>query len=446
MLSGMSAKALWRAHKGKALVASLLVVIGVMIISGFAGDAGRALLYRLPSGGLGAAPPPYDGPASLEERILEADVIVRVRLLSMSPVIETFYSEGFEDDGEWIEDTAYGSAIEFRFEVIEYLKGEGSGEIVGIVYGQDYYESKAGAFAFGADLTETHDTTWDEREAIVFMNRRQSIVSTTEQPDRYVLGFADYGVFDSDAYTIDSRYSKRWLPAAEGTSVTLGFGPGGGEQSFLTGAERAEGESREELVNYRVANSAHNAALGTGGDSSTITLSRLKDLIAELEEEVAEGDGSEDFRECVLYKYSRNREVEYHYLASGGATYDTISYDHKLASDSPANTVFALGTSPFQNTEHVDLPNIYVTDVGGITWLEGKDAHFFHAVDNKLLIGNVRPLSKGEYRFYLNGLEARYIPCNAYPDRLRTADELVATHPPARCTKPSSTLWTSTMQ
>ena len=316
--------------------------------------------------------------------------------------------------------------------MIEYLKGEGGGEVVGIVYGQDYYESRVGAFAFGADLTETHDTTWDDGEAIVFMNRRQSIVSTTEQPDRYVLGFADYGDFGSDSYTIESIHAKRWLPAGfrggevnEVASGALAGGNDEGELRFLTGAERAEGESRTEMTDYRVANSARNEALGAGGDSSAITVSQLKNVIAELQEEVAEGDGSEEYRECVLYKYSRNREVEYNYLASDGVTYDTISYDHKLASGSPANTVFALGTSPFQITEPFVSSGIYVTDIEGVTWLEGKDAHLFHAVDNKLLIGNVRPLSEGEYRFYLNGLESRYIPCNAYPDRLRTSDELV---------------------
>ena len=420
MLGGMRSKLRGRMSKLSVIGLSLLVTIGVMIISGFAGDIGRAMFYRLPSGGLGAAPI-YDGPASLKERILESDVVARVKLLSMSPSVEAF---GDERSGN----SAYVSALEFRFEVLEYLKG-GGGEIVGIVYGNDYYESKLGALTLGEDLTDTHDTTWDDREAIVFLSKGRGVLSTLEEPDRYVLGFADYGVFDSDSYTIDSRYSKRWLPAAaiEGVSVAHGAGSGGGEQRFLTGAERAEGESREELIDYRVANSAHNKALGTGGDSSMITLSQIKDLIADLQEEIDEGDGSEDYLECVLEKYKRNREVEYKYEASGGVTYGTISYDHELASGSPADTVFALGTRPFHPPDDYDPANHEYANphFEWEGWIEGKDAQMFRVANNKSVIATTRPLHRGEYRFYFNSLDSKYIPCSAYPDRLRTSEELV---------------------
>ena len=338
-------KAIWRAYKSKLMGLSLLVVIGATIISGFAGDIGRAMLYRLPEGGLGAAPI-YDGPASLEERVLESEVVARVKLLSMSPVVEEF-------GDEWSGDGAYISALEFRFEVLEYLKGGGGGEVVGIVYGNDYYESRLGALTIGEDLTDTHDTRWDGREAIVFLRRGSGVLSTLEESDRYVLGFADYGVFDSDSYTIDSIYAKRWLPAAEGNELTasLGAGSGRGDQRFLTGAERAEGESDEKIVDYRVASSAHNAALGTGGDSSTISLSRLRDLIAELQEEIDGGDGSEAYSHCVVEKYRWYREVQHH--AHGGG-YDTESYHHDVGSGLPANTVFALGTNPFEIPDDFD--------------------------------------------------------------------------------------------
>ena len=433
MLGGMRTKVRWRAYKGKIVAITLLVVIGAMMFSGFACDIGRALLYRLPSDGLamGSSGPIDDGPLSLEERILESDVVARVRLLSVSPNIETFYFAGFEYDGGWFVDMSYGSALEFRFEALEYLKGGGSGEIVGIAHSMHTYESKPGAFAFGEDLTETRDIVWDDREAIVFLRKDQTVVSTTQQSDRYVLGTAD-SWSSTDNYTIDSRYSKKWLPAAkiveviDKTASPASADGNSGEKRFLTGAKRAEGESYAERIDYRVADSGYNKALGTGGDSSTITLSRLKDLIAELQAEVDAGDGSEEYSRCVVEKYRRYREVEYKYKLSDGVTYGTIRYDHKLASGSHADTVFARGTRPFQIPDNLGPSDItYANDFDIEGWLEGEDAHLFHIVDEIALVGNLRPLPMGDYRFYINSLNAKYVLCNAYPDRLRTSEELV---------------------
>ena len=426
MLGGMRTKVRWRAYKGKIVAITLLVVIGAMMFSGFACDIGRALLYRLPSDGLamGSSGPIDDGPLSLEERILESDVVARVRLLSVSPNIETFYFAGFEYDGGWFVDMSYGSALEFRFEALEYLKGGGSGEIVGIAHSMHTYESKPGAFAFGEDLTETRDIVWDDREAIVFLRKDQTVVSTTQQSDRYVLGTAD-SWSSTDNYTIDSRYSKKWLPAAkiveviDKTASPASADGNSGEKRFLTGAKRAEGESYAERIDYRVADSGYNKALGTGGDSSTITLSRLKDLIAELQAEVDAGDGSEEYSRCVVEKYRLNRHVEHHNAVSRYG-YRTETYDHQLASGAPADTVFARGTRPFQLPDNYDPADLYVNDDPiGEGWLDTRDAHLFF-VDDKYLLGNVRPLPRGEYRFYYHDRRAMYIPCDAYPDAWRT--------------------------
>ena len=424
MLSGIKTKVRWRAHKGKAIAAALLVVIGVMIFSGFATDIGLALFYRLPSGGLGAAPH-YGGPVSLEERVLESEVIARIKLRSMSPGVEAFHSAGYDENGEWIEDTAYANALEFRFEVLEYLKGGGGDEIVGIVEGTEGFHTRIAAQMMSKDLTETHDTTWDDNEAIVFL-RKNPIFLSTQNSGRYWLG-GYYGSIRDEGYTVNSHYRKAWLPAADGVEYIdkiASTNGNDGEKRFLTGADRAEGESYSELIDYRVANNAYNTALGAGGDSSTITLSELKGIIAELEDEVAAGDGSEEYSQCVLEKYRWNREVEYHHAVSEYG-YRTESPEHELSSGLPANTVFALGSMPFQPPDNYDPADIYVNDIEIETWLEGEDAHLFHAVDDNSLVGNVRPLPRGKYRFYFNSIDPRYIPCNAYPDRLRTWEELV---------------------
>ena len=459
--------------RGKVIGLSLLVIIGAALLSGFAGDIGRALMYRLPSSDL-ASHPIFKGPLSLEERILNSDVVARVRLLSMDSTVETIYQTGPDGSRVTGADEAEVSALAFRFQVLEYLKGDGGGEIVGIVYSEDFYESRLGALAFGEDLSDAHDTTWDDREAIVFVQSNApgvGVTSASERSDRYVLGSV-------------ANYSAGWMPAAGVGEVASPAGVGGGAQgarSFLTGAQaegeafvellmrfegtdideseilaQAEGEALREMLsyideeeieellariedeetrektlariervspdNYRVADSAYNIALGAGGASSTMRLSSLRGLVAELEAELATSDGSEEYHRCVLYKYRRNREVEYH--AHGGG-YDTISYDHKLGSGLPADTVFAVNTMPFP--EELDPENYTYAnpDIEIVTWLEGKDANLFNIVDDVLLIGNARPLPASEYRFYINGVDVKHILCNAYPDRLRTYEELV---------------------
>ena len=68
------------------------------------------------------APIEFHGLASLEETIAEADVIARVRLRSVTAVAESLAG-----------DTDYTAALDFRFRVLEYERGSGGNELVGVV-------------------------------------------------------------------------------------------------------------------------------------------------------------------------------------------------------------------------------------------------------------------------------------------------------------------------
>lgn len=83
-----------------------------MLYTGFAADIGFALLHRLPMPlvGLGAAPY-YGGPVSLEERILEADVIVIAKMVSVSEGVEAITYAGTEDDDERVEGRVYANSM-----------------------------------------------------------------------------------------------------------------------------------------------------------------------------------------------------------------------------------------------------------------------------------------------------------------------------------------------
>ena len=152
--------------------------------------------------GLLGSGPFYAGPASLEERIAGADVIARVRLRSVSSGAEL---RELTKDGP----LKHLAALEHRFDVLEYLKGSGGGELLAVVNELFDHETAERAAEAGAALLAARDTRWDGREAIIFL------WNGLQQSDRYLLGsiITDWGYF-GDGYTIASPHDKAWLPAA----------------------------------------------------------------------------------------------------------------------------------------------------------------------------------------------------------------------------------------
>ena len=424
MFQEMRTKLRRRSYKVAAVVALLIAALGTMVYTGFAADIGKALVSRLPSPSLGlgmGAAPQFDGPVSLEERILEADVIARVKLRSISQDVEEITYSGTEEDGEWVEGKVYANSMEFGFDVLEYLKGGGSDELTAIVTDETVpYNTELGARAFGGDLIEIHDTTWDDREAILFLSKPQTLPSTNRS-DRYWLGWISLqgGQVQEDAYTISSRVYKKWLPSASVSEIGSQSSAGSSgqrEERFLTGAVRTDGEVRMESINILSSPQAYNAALGTGGDSSTITLSQIKNLIVELEEEIAEGDSSDEYRQCVYEKYKWEREFRHRY-GTRVVKSRQLSTDHELVSGMPAGTAFGRGT--WSNPDPRRLIDDFVAPTDWESWLEGNDAELFQ-LGNLPVISNARPLPQGEYNYYYNERASKYIPCDAYPEARRT--------------------------
>ncbi len=400
-----------------------LVSLGTALYTGFATDAALILLYKLPLDGHSAAPI-YFGPESLEERILNSKVVARVKLLSMSYGIEPLSHRIRNENGEWVHgDTSYINTREFHFEVLEYLKGSGGSKLIGIADGDLLTQTRLGALMLGNEegFFEEHDTIWDKNEAIVFL-REMEFMPSTLNSDRYRLGkgYAGYLIGgEGDGYTVDSPHRKAWLPAVDdidvrGTDMAVASRVVG-EQRFLTGAEGAVLGSSEDRIGYQVAKSAFNSALGTGGGSSTITLSQIKALIAKLDAEVAAGDGSDEYFECVYRKYRWEREFTYR--RENSSKERQIQTNHELASGLPATTAFGWGdiSDPHPDLLRID-PNLTPT---WEAWLDGEDADMFQ-VEQMSIIAITRPLPRGEYTYYYNSRAARYILCDAYPEARRT--------------------------
>ena len=408
-----------------AIVAALIIAaLGTMVYTGFTADIGMAVVSRLPTPSLGLGmdtASSYNGPVSLEERILEADVIARVKLRSVSQDVEEITYSGTEENGEWVEGQVYANSMEFGFDVLEYLKGGGNDELTAIVTDETVpYNTELGARAFGGDLLEVHDTAWDDREAILFLSKHPTLPST-ELSGRYWLGWMSIqgGQIQEDAYSIIARDYKKWLPSASGGDIGLQSSSGGSGQKaqrFLTGAVRTDGEVRMENVNILSSSQAYNAALGTGSDSSTITLSQIKNLIAELQEEIAEGDGSDEYSQCVYEKYKWEREFRHRY-GTRVVKSRQRSTAHELVSGMPAGTAFSWHD---YSDPH---PSLLIDDPDAKpdweAWLEGGDASLFQ-LGNLAIQFPVRPLPQDEYRYYYNYRDAKYVLCDAYPEARRT--------------------------
>ena len=97
----------------------------------------------------------YTGPESIEEIMLRSDTIARADYLSSRSSVTSV-------GDTWI------ALHEFRFEVHEYLKGSGPDEI-GVVVGA-YFDTDADAEWAKPLVAKAHDTRWDGREAVVFLN------------------------------------------------------------------------------------------------------------------------------------------------------------------------------------------------------------------------------------------------------------------------------------
>ena len=380
-------------------VAGVLIVLAVALAAAvlYAGSMSLNGNSPLPgaSGGLQREsawwiPPPDFPETSLEERIVRSDVIARVTLVTAAQVVEEI--SGWPSQG----DTSYANALEFRFKVHEYLKGSGGSELVAIAV--DWYgflATRAEAGAGAEDFLGERDTRWDAREAIVFLHDDDPYLPSTGQADRYLL-WSLRNSYGQENYTIAGRYSKVWLPTASDSlpvPADQARASSGGTQRFLL----EEPPSGGGAVLSRMAR----ALPGNQGASqaATISLADMKTKIAELDAEVEEGDGSEEYRECVRFKYEweNNVSLRKEERAAQGEGYYYNRYDHALASGQAAGSVFH--TYEFWQIWVIDYGETIPSKYASMFQLDGQDEGLF-VVEYPGEVSPARPLPAGEYRFY----------------------------------------------
>ena len=329
----------------------------------------------------------YDGPTSIEERIVLADVIARVRLISVDGAVVA-------EPGDF-----YYGALEFRFRVLEYIKGGGGSEVVAValaIYEGSGTEAEVRATLSG--LVAARDTRWDDSEAIVFLE------DYYDQDGRTTYRLGLNTMFDEDAYTVASRRDKRWLPEAPTTTSSMSRSTDTAEKRFLLDAPSNVGAQGS--LSRSVSPPAQAAT------APTMTLSAFKAKVAELQAEVAAGDGSEEYRDCVYSKYYWPRRLRWRAENVGRKV---LRHDYDLGSGLPSGSLI-------YEASVVGLP----PDRVGRYWLEGENADLFtvetvgtpvpytrvpypsatpeNRIRSYVHISTIRPLPASEYKFYSNAI------------------------------------------
>ncbi len=342
-------------------------------------------------------PRTYSGQTSIEERIIDADVVARVRMVSVEAgAVDSELPPVFGDRKR--------AAMKFRFRVLEYLNGSGGSEIVGFVSDAPYeFITAADAMPRARELLDGRDTRWDDREAIVFL---------AGEAGEYRLGYATLeGTSGEDGFTVASRWDRRWLPEATAT-FSQGASRSSGDKRFLLDDPASSGASRTQR------------ASGASATAPTITLSALKAKVAEVQSEVDAGDGSDEYQECVARRYALDRRWRWE-IAQGGA--QRKWYEGHIDSGLPVGSM-------------ADRDRIGAPAASGY-WMGGRDQDLFAVVTttpegfpNQVLhhVVAARPLPAGEYRFNIHVLEPDILICGGWSEFVKNSGGtyLTVTAPP----------------
>ena len=354
----------------------------------------------------------YTAPTSVEELVFLSDIVARVRLVSAEAGVQPVYVQN-----ELMQQAAFA----FRFQVLEYLKGSGGGELsvkvpvekIGTSWLQ--YMSADSEEALG--IAEAHfvvrDARWDNREAIVFLKSKPAPPPEQGASGASVndsLQFTDVGASSSNIfrYSISSDMNKAWLPT--------------------TNANAATGAADSDQTRYFTAEPPQSSgATGASASSaSSISLANIKELITANDALLERNQAVPYFEECVRDKFRFT------------AVYKTGSY-----METRYETEIASGMRPGSVEIWEDIEDgdpYYAT-----WWIEGPNTHLFTMTkedpDNdpttgyKWKVSANRPLPSGEYIIRYDGQPWAWVPCNYHPNYHPTGEvyineqTLIATAP-----------------
>ena len=326
----------------------------------------------------------FDGPNSLEERIFDSHVIARVRLDSVLSATEY---------GPTYLGMKHGPTLEFNLVVLDYLKGSGPSKITAVWASGSICDTQQGAKTVYPLIAAERDDRWDDHEAIIFLKHSQTYLPSTQHAERFYLSSESYGgwgnpsgIYADDYYSITSRGNKLWLPAE--APLGIRSQPGGDQQRFLMDSPPATGPAR------------------------TITLGEMKARIAAVTAKLDAGDGSEEYRECVIESYRLERRDRYRRQTDPRSSFKSnLSPPQVHRFDSGLTH----GSVVYQLAEGSDItPSVPIQ-----VWLNRGDAGLFVAdtPTHDYRVSTARPLPDGKYSFYFNHRGPYYGQCDGWAIR-----------------------------
>ena len=353
---------------------------------------------------------PEQDPTTTEELIFLSSAVARVRLLSASPGVRRYPTEGGYE-GRIV------PVFAFRFRVIEYLKGSGGDELTVRVLAEDVdprrYAARAMSRAASNALPSPtpnpsialmlaqsalgeRDTRWDDREAIVFLRPspiagEAGVYEFANRSGR-TPGLHNYAV--SSDYENSYFPNRAWLPRAAPDSSSSS------EPRYL-------------------------AAAPDSPSAPVISLSEMKALVAADADMTAKGEGVPGYEDCVRTKF------EYDALYKNRPP-EMTSREIRIPSGRSAG--YRIG----ENAPYPHDPAPYYER----WWFAGGDSDLFAVrivddPDNDPATGYstedvaLRPLPAGEYKVFYNVQYSDWVPCDYNPESLMNRHEttIIATAP-----------------
>ena len=348
------------------------------------------------------APPPYNpGVLILEREIIRSDLIVRA---TMSTVEASVISDA---QGK------YRPNVKFKLTVHETLKGQQYNIVHGFWIGPYSNDTRDEAVAKSRERVAGRDTQWDDREALIFLHRKQYPdlhENTLDTSSHYIIAkeFETGGPAD-DAHSLHSVFRRTWLPAA-------GAGGQGAASVYLL----------EPPGTPSVWAGPHSGHAPPHPNGSTITLKKIKQLIREVTAEYAGAARADAYTECLDQKYQYLHRVRNKPLTSG-SPHTFWKAEQTMASGQPADTTIDSNLVGMRDTSTHQVGDV-LTPADTVSSFVGRDAELFSfaftpfrayssgntGLQADQLLRNTRPLPAGTYHFNMESRPAGYAICNFF--------------------------------
>ena len=368
-------------------------------------DEPELVTTTFPPLGMQFSVPIYYGPATMERRIADADIIAIVSLASTTTAVETYTDEG---------QTGYVGALKFTFTVEELLKAPTGGsppQIVAMVGSLQAYAERSDAQAVADKMARERDTHWDDRQAIVFLATHSLEFPGSLSDDLYFMSFVDYTYGLGDSYSIASIRNQLWLPEAK---IRDGAGGASQERRFLTG------------VPQQIPDTSPRAAItSTQTELPSITLTDFKATVSRIEAELA--GQSEGYKFCVQENYERLQKVAL-WAARGDEFMSPETFTVEVGSGLQAGTEIIydtrkiiLGPNGWESRTELLGEDAALFRIGETTKSRTRNYGAHNSINAKKSdpelvrhvqpMETVRPLSSGFYSFTWKYHRAEYVLC-----------------------------------